>query len=70
MFWEKVAEYFANETVLGYEIINEPFGTSLYTSLKEFLIPGITNNKYLIPFYRKVHKSIRKHDNRTILFYE
>ena len=42
--------------VLGYEIINEPFGSDPYKKPWQLLN---CNNKYLMPFYQKVNAVIR-----------
>jgi hypothetical protein len=42
-----------NETnLIGYEVINEPFGGSVYST---FIKTLDSNNLYLLPFYKKVH---------------
>lgn len=42
--------------LVGYEVLNEPFGGNLYKSPSRFLV---ANNKFLIPFYKKVYAKIR-----------
>lgn len=40
-FWEYVAKNFKNyENLLGYELINEPFGIDLYENPISKLLPG------------------------------
>ncbi|EGR33243.1 hypothetical protein IMG5_057980 [Ichthyophthirius multifiliis] len=66
--WGFVANFYKNETnVIGYEIINEPFGSSVYSV---FLKTLNSNNLYLLPLYNKVHQEIRKYDDQSLLFYE
>jgi hypothetical protein len=38
--------------------------------LYEFIGPGMNNNKYLLPFYRKISKAIRRIDQSKLLFFE
>ena len=69
--WEKVAMFFLPEdNVIGYDIINEPSGASIYKGVYEYLGPGMDNNKFLLPFYKKVSKAIRKIDQTKFLFFE
>jgi hypothetical protein len=34
------------------------------------LLPGEVNNKYLLPAYKRILKSIRKYDKHTPIFFE
>ena len=38
--------------------------------LSSFSIPGIADQKNLMPMYQKLHSSIRKIDDNHILFFE
>lgn len=70
-FWRVVALFFkGNTNIIGYEIINEPFGISAWEHPIDFLRIGYQNDEYFLPFYRKIHNSVRSVDNDTILFYE
>lgn len=42
--------------VIGYELLNEPFGSNPYYNFLDLLN---CNDKYLLPFYRRVAKEIR-----------
>jgi len=68
--WRYVAKYFAsNRSVIGYEVINEPFPGTDYLSC--VTSPGCTtSNAELTSFYRKVDRAIRKVDRRHLVFYE
>jgi endoglycosylceramidase len=69
--WEKVVEYFLPEkNVVGYDLINEPTGANAYASPYAYIGPGMNNNKYLLPFYKKVSKAIRRIDKEKFLFFE
>jgi len=34
------------------------------------LLPGESNNKYLLKAYKKLYQSIRKNDKKNIIFFE
>lgn len=69
--WEKVAMFFLPEdNVIGYDIINEPSGASIYRGAYEYFGPGMDNNKFLLPFYKKVSRALRKIDQTKFLFFE
>lgn len=53
--------------LVGYEIINEPNGANAYRSVYNFLGP---NNKFLLPFYKKVYTKIREADKNNLVFFE
>jgi endoglycosylceramidase len=60
--WTYVAERFTNKSILGYEILNEPyFGTYLPLTFEKI---------HLKNFYNKVIKSIRSIDSNHYIFYE
>lgn len=66
--WAYTVQALKNEpNIIGYEIINEPFGSSLYR--KPYQVPW-DNNLYLLPFYRKINNIIRQYDNDTLVFFE
>ena len=56
--------------MLGYELINEPLGVSIWNNPVDFLWPGANNDKYLLPFYRKLNSKIREMDDESLVFYE
>lgn len=63
--WGEVAKVFKDsENVIGYELLNEPFG-----DVETLTVTGV-NNKLLLPFYSAISKVIRKYDNDTIVFFE
>lgn len=47
------------DNLIGYELLNEPFGNSFYSHPLRLLD---TNNLYLLPFYQKVNEAIRTVD--------
>ena len=56
-------------SVLGYELINEPWAGKIF-SKPDLLIPGIAGRDNLLPMYDNLSKTIRKNDNDTLIFYE
>ncbi|HEV7176236.1 MAG TPA: cellulase family glycosylhydrolase [Solirubrobacteraceae bacterium] len=67
--WSHVATRFrGNRAVLGYEIMNEPFPGSDYSSCAS---PGCpSSDAELTALERKVDRAIRSVDARTLVFYE
>ena len=69
-FWGFMASEFKQyDTVLGYELINEPFAGDLYQAFS-ILLPGLAGSLNLAPLYEKAATEIRKVDTETIIFYE
>jgi endoglycosylceramidase len=69
--WERVFMFFLPENnVIGYDILNEPSGASAYRSTYEFIAPGMNNNKFLLPFYKKISRALRKIDKTKFLYFE
>lgn len=69
--WQRVAAYVGRQpNLLGYEIMNEPLGANLYKNPADFALPGQSNNKYLLPAYKKVYEAIRKYDPINLIFYQ
>jgi endoglycosylceramidase len=69
-FWQTVARRFAGvETVLGYELLNEPWAGDVYQSPRN-LLPQLVERQYLQPLYEHAHSAIRAVDNETIVFFE
>ena len=68
--WEDTAAKFRGDSsVLGYEIMNEPWpGTLWETCLTTLGCPGV--DRELTTFYNRVVQSIRSTDKRTLIFYE
>lgn len=69
-FWSKIAQEFKDfDTVLGYELINEPWPGDVYRH-PSLLLPGEADKKHLMPLYKDLHSAIRKYDDHHILFFE
>ena len=69
-FWRTVANSFNSyDSVLGYEIINEPWCGDIYSN-PEYLLPGIAGRTNLQPLYGAINDVIREVDNVSIVFYE
>jgi endoglycosylceramidase len=68
--WQHVAAFFANVPgVFGYEIMNEPFPGSEWTTCADPEGCPLFDEK-LSAFYRKVDREIRAVDTRTLVWYE
>jgi endoglycosylceramidase len=69
-YWQQVAARFSgHSSVLGYELINEPWVGDVYEDPLRFL-PGRTEKDFLQPMYQHVAKMIREVDDEKIIFYE
>lgn len=69
-FWARGAQAFAaTPSVLGYELINEPFAGNFYAD-PALLLPGVAGGKNLQRMYDTVATAIYSHDTRHLLFYE
>ena len=69
-FWKKVASTFKDVTsVLGYELINEPWAGDVWADPLLFL-PKNPGSQNLFPMYDKIARAIRDVDNDTIIMYE
>ena len=69
-YWSKVSSTFANRSsVLGFEILNEPWAGDIYTD-PFLLLPGVAGHKNLLPLYDKTYETIRRFDKETLIFYE
>jgi endoglycosylceramidase len=68
--WQKVASIFKNqESILGYEMINEPWAGGVYADPSLFA-PGEAGRRNLQPLYEHIHAGIRQIDKNTLVFYE
>ena len=64
--WKKVAERFKNNPyVIGYDLMNEPYGGDIVTT-----ISGQFEKTYLTDFYKRLIPGIRSVDNDNYLFFE
>jgi endoglycosylceramidase len=69
-FWAHSAAQFKDiSSVIGYEIMNEPFAGNFYAD-PLLLVPGVAGGKNLARMHDAVAKAIRKEDDRHILFFE
>jgi endoglycosylceramidase len=69
--WARVAASFRRDSgVLGYDLLNEPWpGSAFSTCANTAGCPGFDRGS-LAPFYRRVIQSIRRVEKRHIVFYE
>lgn len=56
--------------MIGYDVINEPTGGNFWKNPYSFLGPDMNNNRFLLPFYRKISTEIRKIDRDRLLLFE
>lgn len=69
--WLKVVEYFKTEpNLIGYDILNEPASGNIWKNPYSFIGPDQDNNRFLLPFYRKISAEIRKIDKDRLLLFE
>lgn len=69
-YWTIVAKNLFNRTsVLGYELINEPWAGDIYLK-PDLLLPAKAGLLNLAPLYDNIHEIIRKVDQETLIFYE
>jgi len=60
-FWAKASYYFKDcDNLLGYEIMNTPWGSSFFRHPSDAFRPQHINNNYILPFYKKINLIIRK----------
>jgi endoglycosylceramidase len=70
LFWQQVAKVFkASDTVLGYELINEPWAGDIYRH-PSLLEPKVADRINLMPMYKKLHAGIRQIDDTHMIFFE
>lgn len=69
-FWQTIAGHFKDfPSVLGYELINEPWMGDVYKHPDQ-LLPGVTEKKLLQPMYQYLNTKIRSVDDKKIVFFE
>lgn len=69
-YWVAVAQRFAAfPSVLGYELINEPWAGDVFASPRN-LLPQYAEKAFLQPLYQHLHTAIREVDAEKILFFE
>ncbi len=70
-YWRVVANRFKNsESVLGYDIINEPFAANLQKYSMMFFEQQKFDRELLTPFYQQAVEVIRKEDSSHFVFFE
>ncbi|KAL1917397.1 uncharacterized protein VTP21DRAFT_5053 [Calcarisporiella thermophila] len=68
--WARIAQIFGKyDNVIGYDLLNEPWAGDTYAN-PGLLVPGVADKTTLEPFYNRIHKEIRKHDQDSIVFIE
>ncbi|KAN0030386.1 hypothetical protein ACTA71_010151 [Dictyostelium dimigraforme] len=70
-YWRQVVGTFKGyDTILGYEIINEPWGGDIYQNPEYLLKLGYADSKNLLPLYQAVNQAIRELDDQHCVYYE
>lgn len=69
--WINVVAFFkAEDNVIGYDLINEPSGANAWRNPYDLIGPSVNNNKFLLPFYKKIAKAIRQVDQQKLILFE
>ena len=69
-FWQIVAAAFKSfPSLLGYELINEPWAGDIYNN-PALLLPGYAGRHNLAPVYEEVSAAIRGVDDDSVIFFE
>ena len=69
--WRRVMEFFRDESnVIGYDILNEPTGGDLWKNPYSLIGPDQTNNRLLLPFYRKLSRELRAVEPNKLFMFE
>jgi endoglycosylceramidase len=69
LFWRRVAATFrARSSVLGYELINEPFAGNVYEN-PLLMVPGVADLHKLQPAYDGLSAAIREEDEDALIFF-
>jgi len=69
-FWSRITQEFSSfSSVLGYELINEPWAGDIYAD-PTIIIPENADRRNLFPLYQKLHTAIRQYDNEHMIFFE
>eukprot|EP00602_Paraphysomonas_sp_CaronLab_P009215 CAMPEP_0185034546 /NCGR_PEP_ID=MMETSP1103-20130426/24526_1 /TAXON_ID=36769 /ORGANISM="Paraphysomonas bandaiensis, Strain Caron Lab Isolate" /LENGTH=479 /DNA_ID=CAMNT_0027571247 /DNA_START=163 /DNA_END=1602 /DNA_ORIENTATION=+ len=69
-FWRTVAERFRSyDSVIGYELINEPWAGDVYHD-KSLFLTSATEKENFQPMYSYLHEAIREVDDKKIIFFE
>lgn len=70
-YWAVVsARFVANPSVIGYDILNEPWAANMYYEQSLFLHPRSFDAEILFPFSQKAAATVRTKDDTHIIFFE
>lgn len=70
-YWDAVSKKFAgNKYILGYDPLNEPFASSLYSNPGVFLEDGRFDEQVLSPLYKRAFEKYHANDPTKIMFFE
>ncbi|GAM27787.1 hypothetical protein SAMD00019534_109630, partial [Acytostelium subglobosum LB1] len=70
-YWKQLASTFVDvDTVIGYEIINEPWGGNIYRDPLLLDQMGHADRVNMLPLYKNVNAAIRSVDQQHAVFFE
>jgi endoglycosylceramidase len=70
-YWSVVsARFAANDNVIGYDILNEPWTANMYHQESLFLHPTSFDTDVLFPISQEAHTTVRVNDQSHIIFFE
>ena len=70
-YWDAVAASFSNNKyVIGYDPINEPMPSNIYTEPSLFLEHGKFDREILQPLYKRSYDVYQKYDQSKAMFFE
>jgi endoglycosylceramidase len=70
-YWDVVSKRFAgNKYVIGYDPLNEPFPSSLFTDPTIMLKPGRFDGQKLQPMFKRAFERYQEHDSSQIMMFE
>mmetsp|Transcript_25536 Transcript_25536/g.64093 ORF Transcript_25536/g.64093 Transcript_25536/m.64093 type:complete len:525 (-) Transcript_25536:47-1621(-) len=70
-FWKTLATRFRElNSVLGYELLNEPWNGDYLEQPDLLVIPGLADKRNLQPLYSELNSAIRSVDENHIVFFE
>lgn len=73
-YWAAVAQTFSanggSPGLVGYELMNEPWPTDIYSNPLQALIPGEADQQNLFPLYESLSAAIRQEDSQRLIMFE
>ncbi len=70
-FWKAVSNRFAgNPYAIGFDPINEPFPSNMYTNPSLVTVPGLFDEYTLQPFYNRIFNEAYRGNSEKLMFFE